>query len=497
MSDLFDMPEAKLNIIPEAKLNIIIPEVIPKVIPEIQINITPELTRILDNIKYFDSIPPIVQKSQEWLDMRKNLVPASESGYLLGVKGVGTLISYISNKVGISTRQELLQYMPSIQHGNMFEDVSRIIYETRHNVIVKEYGLIKSRNDPILSASPDGVVIHSNNANNNANNNTNNNANNNANNNNSRVGRLLEIKNPYKYDDTETIKDEYAIQIQQQLYVLETAECDFIKTNIVGLTVNDETIKNGFKPYNNTSPDDMLNDVYIYDGVSGGISGGVSNPGIHNKNIPLLNLNSKGMEKGVLISYKDNITNNINIIIYPIMIEYKKDEIELWIKTNLEMIKTKTAINSDINSNIYRKTIPQIQYWYVARYYEKTVKYDSVLFEQNYIIRLHLIWDLITYIRNIRDTYDLENADTLTSVCGLDIIKQFINTQLRTILDKPSKFYSSIGNFNNICTLLKSTLKLKPLLVIDDEYTQQETIKEEKRNSKRKNNNNNNYILDF
>ena len=152
MSDLFDMPEAKLNIIQEAKLNIIIlevipkviPEVIPKVIPEIQINITPELTRILDNIKYFDSIPQIVQKSQEWLDMRKNLVPASESGYLLGVKGVGTLISYISNKVGISTRQELLQYMPSIQHGNMFEDVSRIIYETRHNVIVKEYGLIKS-----------------------------------------------------------------------------------------------------------------------------------------------------------------------------------------------------------------------------------------------------------------------------------------------------------------------------------------------------------------
>ena len=153
------------------------------------------------------------------------------------------------------------------------------------------------------------------------------------------------------------------------------------------------------------------------------------------------------------------------------MIEYKKDEIELWIKTNLEMIKTKTAINSDINSNIYRKTIPQIQYWYVARYYEKTVKYDSVLFEKNYIIRLHLIWDLITYIKNIRDTYDLENADTLTSVCGLDIIKQFINTQIRTALDKPSKFYSSIENFNSICTLLKNALKLKPLLIIDDEIS--------------------------
>ena len=188
---------------------------------------------------------------------------------------------------------------------------------------------------------------------------------------------------------------------------------------------------------------------------------------------------------------------------YPIMIEYKKDEIELWIKTNLEMIKTKTAINSDINSNIYRKTIPQIQYWYVARYYEKTVKYDSVLFEKNYIIRLHLIWDLITYIKNIRDTYDLENADTLTSVCGLDIIKQFINTQIRTALDKPSKFYSSIENFNSICTLLKNALKLKPLLIIDDEYTHQETIKQDKRNAKRKTNNtnyNNNdpgSILDF
>ena len=124
-------------------------------------------------------------------------------------------------------------------------------------------------------------------------------------------------------------------------------------------------------------------------------------------------------------------------------------------------------------------------------------------FEKNYIIRLHLIWDLITYIKNIRDTYDLENADTLTSVCGLDIIKQFINTQIRTALDKPSKFYSSIENFNSICTLLKNALKLKPLLIIDDEYTHQETIKQDKRNAKRKTNNtnyNNNdpgSILDF
>ena len=254
------------------------------------------LPDIFTNIKYLNSIQHIEQKSQEWLDIRKNIIPASESGYLLGVKGVGVMMNYISNKVGLPSTQDLLKNMLSIQHGNIFEDVSRIIYETRYNVIVKEYGLIKSKKNSMLSASPDGVVI-----------NANDNVDNVDNIPNCRIGRLLEIKNPFTYDASDDIKPEYMIQMQQQMYVLESPLCDFIKTNIVGLNVNKETIKNGFTSYKTL--DDMLNDKYIDNALK-----------IHNKNIPTINLNSRGMEKGLLISYKDMTTGNIKIILYSIKI---------------------------------------------------------------------------------------------------------------------------------------------------------------------------------
>ena len=42
-----------------------------------------------------------------------------------------------------------------------------------------------------------------------------------------------EIKNPYKFDETDDIKPEYLIQIYQQQYVLGLPLCDFIKTNII------------------------------------------------------------------------------------------------------------------------------------------------------------------------------------------------------------------------------------------------------------------------
>lgn len=377
------------------------------------------LPDIFTNIKYLNSIQHIEQKSQEWLDIRKNIIPASESGYLLGVKGVGVMMNYISNKVGLPSTQDLLKNMLSIQHGNIFEDVSRIIYETRHNVIVKEYGLIKSKKNSMLSASPDGVVI-----------NANDNVDNVDNIPNCRIGRLLEIKNPFTYDASDDIKPEYMIQMQQQMYVLESPLCDFIKTNIVGLNVNKETIKNGFTSYKTL--DDMLNDKYIDNALK-----------IHNKNIPTINLNSRGMEKGLLISYKDMTTGNIKIILYSIKIEYVKDAIINWICTT----------KSELNKNGNNANSIHIQYWYIANYFEKTILYDEKLFEKNYIIRLQLIWNLITYIKNISD---------------LQQRAHFISYTLRAHFNKPSAYYKTNDNFKSICSLLTQSLQLKPCS--EDDY---------------------------
>lgn len=366
-----------------------------------------EQLQILTKLKELDNIKHIEQKTEEWLAERREIITASEAGYLLGICGTGTLINYLSNKIFPSSSQNNLRYMVSIQHGNIFEDVSRIIYETRNNITVQEYGLIKSPKTPILGASPDGIV-----------NKTLYNAQN-------RLGRLVEIKNPYKFDDSNDIKPEYLIQIYQQQYVLELPFCDFIKTNIIGANASDDTIKNGFTPYN--SLDQLLEDCLSNDEII-----------LQNANIPQKNLNSKGMEKGILISYKD-ISGDIKVIIYPIVIEYKKEDILEWIKQE----KQKLLSSGGINGNTIH-----IQYWYVAKYYEKTIEYDKELFENNYLPRLKLIWQLVEQLKNLHQKYDVNT------------MKKLINTKIKPFLDKPSKYYKDVKQFDAICKLYKDVLQL-------------------------------------
>lgn len=378
------------------------------------------LPKIVENIEVFNNIGHIEQKSQEWLEERRHLISASESGYLLGVNGVATMINYLCGKIGLPTNLDGLKYKESIQHGIIFEDVSRMIYETRNNVTVQEYGLIKSKKTIILGASPDGIVIKSLDDSDCF-----------------RVGRLVEIKNPYKYDPTDKIKPEYLIQILQQQYVLNIPICDFIKTNIVGGNVNSKTMEQGFIPYQTL--DQLLSDKYIQN----------TNFPIQNKNIHLNNLNSKGMEKGILISYKDiskDISSeDLKVLIYPITIPYIKEEILEWIKQHKDELK-KNGCNLG--------TI-LIRYWYVAKYFEKTVIYNEDLFEKHYIPQLELIWQLVTYLRQNKYKY------------GNDIIKQFLETKIKNILNKPSKFYKDTNNFNEICAILQEVVKLEPLPEVD------------------------------
>lgn len=386
------------------------------------------LPKIKSLLETYNNIEHIEQKSEEWLVERRQIISASESGYLLGVKGCGTIINYLTNKLNVKNTLDNLRFQPSIQHGNIFEDVSRMIYESRNNVSVHEYGLIKSRKTCILGASPDGIVFSGT----------------------SRIGRLVEIKNPYKYDETDDIKPEYLIQIYQQQYVLELPLCDFIKTNIVGSNVNSDTIANGFQPYKTL--DQMLADIPP---TPQQLPQTGRNLVLYNTNLPQKNLNSKGMEKGVLLSYK-SITGEIKVVIYPINIEYEKETITEWI------IQQRNEL---INSGVNRDSIA-VQYWYVAKYSEQTVEYDAELFEKNYLPRLELIWKLIEYLKIIQSTH------------GEDILKTFLETQVKAHLNKPSKFYKDVMNFDANCKVLQDAIKLKP--ITEELSNAVENVKEKK-----------------
>jgi putative phage-type endonuclease len=371
------------------------------------------LLKIQPILESYNKIPHIEQKTSEWIEQRRQIITASEAGYLLGICGVSAMMTYLLNKVDTNlANQNSLRFMPSVQHGTIFEDVSRMIYESRNNITVREYGLIKSSTTPFLGASPDGIV------------------NSGIDECNPKIGRLVEIKNPYKFDPTDNIKPEYLIQIYQQQYVLGLPLCDFIKTNIIGANVNDETITNGYTPYKTL--DQLLNDTPGRDIV------------IYNTNLPRNNLNGKGMEKGILISYK-GVSGDIKVVVYPMNIEYNKENIMEWI----QLRRNELIVNGvDRNSIV-------VQYWYVAKYVERVVMYDAALFENNYLPRLKLLWNLVEHLKTV---YSNSAADS-------GVFNKFIDTQMKPYLKKPSKFYSDVANFDAICVLLRDAAKMQPILL--------------------------------
>ena len=84
----------------------------------------------------------------------------------------------------------------------MFEPIASRIYETRYNVDLIEFGLLKHTKQGFFGASPDGI--------------TNN-------------GIMVEIKCPFKRKINGEIPLQYYYQIQGQLDVCDLEECDYFE----------------------------------------------------------------------------------------------------------------------------------------------------------------------------------------------------------------------------------------------------------------------------
>ena len=160
------------------------------------------------------------QKSIEWLTRRVKSINGSECGTVLNMNKHQSQYTFILDKVlGCEFKGNAATY-----HGNVFEDVVRMIYEYNNDVHTEEFSSMPHKTNPILAASPDGIVSPY-----------------------CRdmktktklVGRMLEIKCPtmrkikYEGDIKDTICPIYYwCQIQQQLECLDLDECDFIQCNI-------------------------------------------------------------------------------------------------------------------------------------------------------------------------------------------------------------------------------------------------------------------------
>jgi putative phage-type endonuclease len=161
-----------------------------------------------------------VQKSDGWHKLRRGRVGGSECGILLNMNKHQAQYTFILDKVlGAEFKGNAATY-----HGNVFEDVVRMMYEYNNDVHSEEFSSLPHATNSILAASPDGIVSPY-----------------------CRdmktltplVGRMLEIKCPTmrKIKHEGPIKDTicpiyYWCQIQQQLECLDLDECDFIQCNI-------------------------------------------------------------------------------------------------------------------------------------------------------------------------------------------------------------------------------------------------------------------------
>ena len=319
---------------------------------------------IIARITEIAEIPLVEQKSPEWFRLREGMISASDAGYFLKKCGAARAVDTLRLKLGLKTYPN--SAAPSLMHGNTYEDVARAIYESRNQVEVAEFGILTSPTS-CIGASPDGIIIkcladtfqcQS------------------------RLGRLLEIKNPYSREIDETIKPEYMVQILQQQYTTQLPICDFVETTIVDKYCT--TSAGNYKAY--LTLEEMLADKLD-----------TSQPSnlsrIKNHNIPVENLNRFGNEKGLLVWYQRVITPSDirnKYVMYPLGIPYQQLEIEKWIV--------------DTNSSQFTDgfTFKEVKFWRLDVYAEKTVVYDQTLYEGEYIPKLGEVWNIITKCRNIQ-----------------------------------------------------------------------------------------------
>jgi putative phage-type endonuclease len=138
------------------------------------------------------------QRSQEWLELRENMITASDIASALGENHYESPDSFVKKKV-LRTQ---FKGNAATAHGTLLEPLVRDIYDQRYGRKSHEIGLVRHREHPWLGASPDGVTED---------------------------GLLIEIKCPLTRKIEPKVPKHYWPQVQLQLEITDLEECDFIQ----------------------------------------------------------------------------------------------------------------------------------------------------------------------------------------------------------------------------------------------------------------------------
>jgi putative phage-type endonuclease len=154
-------------------------------------------------VKELLALPKVEQKSEQWYELRQNMITASDFAQALGEGKFGTQKQLIEKKCTPRGNEAAISASnPFFKWGHMFEPVACDIYSKMHNVFVHEFGLIQHPKHSFFGASPDGITDD---------------------------GVMLEIKCPMKRKLTGDVPMQYYYQIQGQLDVCGLRDCDYFE----------------------------------------------------------------------------------------------------------------------------------------------------------------------------------------------------------------------------------------------------------------------------
>lgn len=143
------------------------------------------------------------QRSQEWLDLRDNMITASDVASALGENHYESVDSFVKKKV-LKTKWA---GNAATAHGTLLEPLVRDLYDQRYGRKSHEVGLVQHKDYPWLGASPDGITED---------------------------GLLIEIKCPLTRKIEAKVPKHYWPQVQLQLEITDLEECDFIQYRPAG-----------------------------------------------------------------------------------------------------------------------------------------------------------------------------------------------------------------------------------------------------------------------
>lgn len=167
-----------------------------------------QVYRYREQLKRLRSQPYIAQRSQEWYDLRKQRLTASDVAQALGVGKFGSKNQLIQKKAKEVFPHLAIPFktMPAMKWGIMFEPMALRCYcRVKGNMMTHEFGLIPHPDVHFFGASPDSIT---------------------------ELGIMVEIKCPFKRKITGEVPDYYELQMQGQMAVCGLSECDYVECDM-------------------------------------------------------------------------------------------------------------------------------------------------------------------------------------------------------------------------------------------------------------------------